>query len=280
MSKIPSFRSIHLVSGLGAGLLGALVMFSSFGSLTFADEPAPGTQVAVTISVPANQNEFRTGRGIELTSEPLDEDQTEELQFWLYLPKDYDDDAEEGAPLMLFLHGAGERGDNIDKVKFHGPPKLCLQQEDWPFVTVSPQCPTGRWWNTDQLGILLDKIVETYNIDEDRIYVTGLSMGGYGTWALTAQTPERFAAAAPICGGGEPEKADQLVDLPIWAFHGGADGVVPPERSEAMVDAIKAAGGEKIKLTIYPGVGHNSWTETYANPDLYEWMLSLKRKSE
>ena len=197
------------------------------------------------------------------------------LKYLLYLPKDYD--TKESWPLMLFLHGAGERGDDLDRVKLHGPPKLIAKGKDFPFVVASPQCPGNHWWEPVALTGLLDEIVEKYKIDKDRIYVTGLSMGGFGTWSLAAQSPERFAAIVPICGGGEPVKAKLLPSLPTWVFHGAKDPIVPIARSEAMVEALKKAGGN-VKFTIYPNAGHDAWTETYDNPKLYEWLLEQKRK--
>ncbi len=179
-------------------------------------------------------------------------------------------------PLLLFLHGAGERGDDLDLVKKHGPPMLIEQGQEFPFIVVSPQCPTNRRWEPFELATLLDEIVEKYQVDEDRIYVTGLSMGGFGTWSLAAYQPDRFAALAPICGGGEPIMARLLRPIPTWVFHGAKDPIVPLERSTAMVEAIKAAGGD-VKFTIYPDAGHDSWTESYANPELYEWLLQQKR---
>ncbi len=192
------------------------------------------------------------------------------LEYLLYLPKEYDKKA--AWPLMLFLHGAGERGDNLDLVKKHGPPKLVEEGKSFPFVLISPQCPADRWWNPVALTALLDEIVEKYKIDKSRIYVTGLSMGGFGTWSLQAHTPKRFAAIVPICGGGEAIAARHLPHVPTWVFHGAKDPVVPLARSEAMVDALKQAGGN-VKFTVYPNAGHDAWTETYANPKLYDWLL-------
>ena len=126
---------------------------------------------------------------------------------------------------------------------------------------------------------LLDEVYEKYKVDEDRVYVTGLSMGGFGTWSLVAHSANRFAAVAPVCGGGNAfVTAYQAKSLPIWAFHGSADKVVPVKYSEDIVAALKKAGND-AKLTIYDGVGHDSWTETYDNPELYEWLLSHSRKS-
>lgn len=202
---------------------------------------------------------------------------TVEMQYLLYLPKDYD--KQESWPLMLFLHGAGERGDDLELVKTHGPPKLIAQGKDFPFIVVSPQCRKDVWWEPIELTALLDQISQTHKVDQDRICVTGLSMGGFGTWRLAAYTPHRFSAIAPICGGGEPYWARRFVHLPVWAFHGAKDKGVLLERSQEMVDELEKKGG-KPKLTVYPEAGHDSWTETYNNPELYEWLLSKKRIAE
>jgi CubicO group peptidase (beta-lactamase class C family)/pimeloyl-ACP methyl ester carboxylesterase len=196
------------------------------------------------------------------------------LKYVIYLPQDYD--AQTNVPLLLFLHGSGERGQDLEKVKLHGPPKLIAQGKEFPFMVVSPQCATGGGWNTDQLVALLDHIEEKYKVDPDRIYVTGLSMGGYGTWSLAAKIPDRLAAIAPICGGGDVAAAASLTKLPTWVFHGAKDNVVPVANSQDMVDAIKQLGGEP-KLTIYPELEHDSWTVTYENPEFYAWLLAQKR---
>ena len=195
------------------------------------------------------------------------------LNYLLYLPQDYKQ--KESWPLLLFLHGAGERGDNLDLVKVHGPPKLIAAGKEFPFIVASPQCPTDQWWQAVELTALLDEIVEKHKVDESRIYVTGLSMGGFGAWSLASYTPKRFAAIMPICGGGETHWTKTFAHLPVWAFHGAKDTAVPLERSEKMVEALKKSGGEP-KLTIYPDVAHDSWTETFANPAVYEWLLGQK----
>lgn len=235
-----------------AAFLLCLFLFSSLPAS--AGDAAPGKQVSAELKVQL----------------PV------ELSYLLYLPEDYEQ--KEKWPLLLFLHGAGERGDNLDLVKVHGPPKLISQGKQFPFIVVSPQCPRGRWWESLELVLLLDEIVKRYNVDEDRIYVTGLSMGGFGTWRLAFVQADRFAAIAPICGGGEPywARRKRFNNLPVWAFHGAKDSVIPAERSEEMVEAIRKEGGN-AKLTIYPEAGHDSWTETYDNPELYEWLLSHRR---
>ena len=202
-----------------------------------------------------------------------------QLDYLLYLPEQYQT-SKETFPLILFLHGAGERGKNLEALKVHGPPMLVTKDKSFPFVVVSPQCPEGAWWTDSQqietLSALLDDITSRYRVDKDRIYVTGLSMGGFGTWALATQYPDRFAAIAPICGGGDPLLANRLRQLPIWVFHGEKDSVVPFKKSEEMVEALKKVGND-VRFTAYPNTDHNSWTATYNNPKLFEWFLQHKR---
>ena len=202
-----------------------------------------------------------------------------EMDYLLYLPPEYEKTDKE-MPLMLFLHGMGERGDDLEKVKKHGPPKLIEQGRDFPFIVLSPQCPRWSWWpvQVETLDALLDTICRTYRVDEDRIYVTGLSMGGYGTWALAEHRPHRFAAIAPICGGHqEPEDLQKIAHLPVWAFHGAQDPVVPVESTKEIVRVLEDAGADP-KLTIYPDTGHDAWKQAYADPELYDWLLQHKRK--
>ncbi len=198
-------------------------------------------------------------------------------KYLMFLPEGYGE-KEKRWPLILFLHGAGERGDDLEKVKQHGPPKIVEKKKDFPFIVVSPQCPQDEWWNgkLDVLINLLDDIVARYDVDTERIYLTGLSMGGYGTWALASAHPERFAAIVPICGGGGGFMAFRLKGIPVWAFHGAKDPVVPLKESKEMVDKIKAHGGN-AKLTVYPEAGHDSWTQTYDNPELYDWFLEHRK---
>jgi predicted peptidase len=208
----------------------------------------------------------------------------EELQYLLYLPEGKEDKKGEKIPVMLFLHGAGERGSNIAKVTVHGPPKLIKQKKEFPFIVVSPQCPEGEIWKPDLLLQLIKEVIKKHNGDPERIYLTGLSMGGYGSWTLGLTHPEKFAAIAPICGGGNtidillprPDKANALKTLPVWAFHGGKDDIVKLFESERMVETLKRSGNQ-AKLTIYPDAGHDSWTEAYNNPELYDWFLKQKR---
>jgi predicted peptidase len=198
------------------------------------------------------------------------------LNYLLYIPKDYHNP--DKYPLVLFLHGSGERGNNLEKVKTHGPPRLVEEGKEFPFILVSPQCQRNERWDIEQLSILLDEIENQLSIDKDRIYVTGLSMGGYGTWKMAQSFPDRFAAIIPICGGGDFSNACIIKHIPVWAFHGSEDKVVSVQESERMVDALKACNG-LVWFTIYPDAGHDSWTMTYNNPDIYEWMLKQTRKN-
>jgi predicted peptidase len=226
---------------------------------------------------------------------PHDGDVT--VRYLLFTPQGYRADGKKW-PLLLFLHGLGECShDDLSRVKIHGPAKIVDSRPDFPLILVTPQCPpptghapgkkytteeaielVGKAWKPAELIQLVDHVAKKLNVDPARIYVTGLSMGGYGTWRLAAAYPDRFAAALPVCGGGEPDvMAKALARVPIWAFHGAKDPTVPLSESEKMVDAVKRAGGD-VQLTVYPDVEHNSWAPTYDNPKVYEWLLSHQRK--
>jgi predicted peptidase len=199
------------------------------------------------------------------------------LNYLLWLPGDYKKEKSKTYPLLIFLHGSGERGDSLDLVKMHGPPSFIESRPGFPFITVSPQCPNGTWWITEDLQVMLEQLIAKYRIDPERIYLTGLSMGGFGTWTWASKYPDQFAAIAPVCGGGDIQFADELKSTPVWAFHGDADPVVPVKRTVEMVEAVNANGGT-ARMTIYPGVGHGSWIDAYKNEQLYTWLLEHKRK--
>jgi len=211
------------------------------------------------------------------TQNKLDAQLRATLDYLLYLPAGYEQKS--SWPLVIFLHGAGERGDDLNLVKKHGPPKLIEQGKSFPFIVASPQCPKDGWWHWQlrELTALVDEIAAKHKVDQDRIYLTGLSMGGFGTWALAAYAPDRFAAIIPICGGGEVISTRRLMHMPTWAFHGAKDPVVPLKRSEEMVEALKRTN-DQVKFTVYPEALHDSWTATYDNPEVYEWLLQQKRK--
>lgn len=206
--------------------------------------------------------------------------------YLLYLPKGYEAKGKQAWPLVMFLHGAGERGSDLRKVAAHGPPKLVKNGKAFPFILVSPQCPADQVWSDETLLALLDEVGRKHRVDTNRVYLTGLSMGGYGTWSLGVKYPERFAAIAPICGGGETinvllssrSKSAALKSLGIWAFHGAKDSVVKLDESQRMIAALKNAGVKEVELTVYPEAQHDSWTDTYSNEKLYEWFLKHARK--
>jgi predicted peptidase len=198
-----------------------------------------------------------------------------ELHYLLFLPSTYAVHPQRW-PLMLFLHGAGERGDDLQLVKRHGVAKIVEEQPAFPLLVVSPQCPPTEAWAPEPLLALLDDIEQHYDVDPERLYVTGLSMGGFGTWAVAIAAPDRFAAIAPICGGGDPSRVGVLRHLPVWAFHGARDPIVPLQRTVEMVEALRQCGGN-VRFTVYPEAGHDAWTATYANPELYAWFLAHTR---
>jgi len=201
------------------------------------------------------------------------------IPYLIYLPKNYSQSGDK-VPLMLFLHGRGESNGPLKNVALWGPPRRLAAGEQMKYIVVSPQCPKESFWSKEdqqkRLFELLTHIKKNYNIDTDRIYLTGLSMGGYGSWQLAANHPKMFAAVVPICGGGKTEDAPKLTKLPIWAWHGTADKVVPFIQSTEMVEAIKAAGGKKVRLTTLEHIGHFSWQAAYQSNDLYLWLDQQK----
>ena len=199
--------------------------------------------------------------------------------YLLSLPAGYTKSPKKKWPVLLFLHGAGERGANLELVKIHGPTKLIAHGREFPFIVVAPQCPAEEWWRPDVLAALLDDIERRYRVDKQRVYVTGLSMGGFGTWSLALEFPHRFAAIAPICGGGHWWAVPRIKHLPVWVFHGTRARLVASARSAAMVAALRQCGGN-VKFTTYPDADHDSWTATYENPELYQWLLRHKRKAK
>jgi predicted peptidase len=200
---------------------------------------------------------------------------TVKYDYLLFLPEGYAKSRKRW-PLMLFLHGAGESGTNLLKIKKLGPPAIVDNKPNFPFILVSPQSQ-GNGWNPDALNALLDDVIHNYRVDKDRVYLTGPSMGGTGTWTLASAHPEKFAAIAPVSSGGETADIKKLLRMPIWAFHGAKDPTVKVARAEATVAAFRAAGSD-IKFTVYPDALHDAWTETYNNPELYRWLLEQKRR--
>ena len=199
-------------------------------------------------------------------------------RYVVYVPYDYD--PKQPWPLILFLHGAGERGDDGLKESAVGIGQAIRMNPDrFPAIVVMPQCPDNIWWDRalDDVKMVLDRTRAEYNTDPNRIYLTGLSMGGFGTWIYGAMEIDTFAALMPICGGGKIEDAAKLAKVPIWAFHGGADDTVKPEESRKMVEAVKKAGG-KVQYTEYKDVGHNSWDAAYNDPKAIKWLFAQRKK--
>jgi predicted peptidase len=230
----------------------------------------PGRQTAASVT-------------LEFQEDGVEQEST--VYFLLFVPAEYKSTGSRW-PLLLSLHGLGESGENeLDRVKIHGPAGQVDDDPDFPFVLVSPQCPPPgdsreaifAAWRAPLLLALLDHIAEHVRVDEDRFYVTGLSMGGYGTWRLAATAPERFAAVAPVCGGGDVSWAESLRSVPIWCFHGAKDQIVPIAESQKIVDAVRQHGGN-VRFTVYPDVGHDAWVHAYGDGQLFDWFLSQRRE--
>lgn len=236
-------------------------MLAAVSCSVFAEDPAPGKQVEQSLVLSDSR----------------------QVAYLLSLPAGY---GEPGKlwPVMLFLHGRGESNGPLSIVAKWGPPRLAERGDDFPYILVSPQCPAETNWGApeQQAGLLqlLDHVLTEYSADPNRVYLTGLSMGGFGSWRLAGSHPERFAAVVPICGGGNPEDAPALAKLPIWVFHGSEDSAVPLQRSVDMVEAVRTIDGSKLRFTTLEHVGHNSWEAAYASPDLYEWLNSHRREGE
>lgn len=275
--RIAKTQRIHL------GL--AIMIFASiFGVAQAQTGPGPATEPSAEPVKAFEPREFVGSNG-------------KALKYRLMKPLDYKFGKK--YPLVLFLHGAGERGDdNVSTLKHAAKDLANLERRaKYPAYVLIPQCPTERrWsevdWSKDSSDLpeqpsdpmqnikeLLDEMVENAGVDPARVYITGLSMGGYGTWDAIARYPDFFAAAAPICGGGDPKTVSKFKTLPIWCFHGAKDSVVKVGRSREMVEALKNIGSP-IKYTEYPDAQHDSWTATYANPELYAWMFSQRRESK
>lgn len=202
------------------------------------------------------------------------------LNYWLDLPDQYT--VHEQYPLILFLHGRGQRGHDLNQVRTHGLPKAIDEGLRIPFIVAAPQCPANTHWSEQVIALkaLTEHLIQSYPIDPQRVYLTGLSMGGTGTWLLATYAPHLFAAIAPLCGVALRWAADErLHKMPIWVFHNQHDPVVPLYESENMVKALLKAGNP-VKFTIYPRNDHDAWTETYQNPALFTWLLSNRLNAE
>lgn len=246
-------RSSGSLSGMHGKILALFVVLTLASSGLNAAEPAPGKQVEQTLKLPDGKS----------------------ISYLLYLPRDYTGEGKNW-PLMLFLHGRGESNGPLSVVRKWGPPKRLDLGEHLSYIVVSPQCPRESFWSReDQQALLLqllDHLAGSLKVDSDRVYLTGLSMGGFGSWRLAADHPGRFAAVVPVCGAGDPADGEKLKNLPIWVWHGTEDRAVPYAKSVEMVEAIKAAGGTNVLFTTLHHIGHVSWEAAYTAPDLYDWL--------
>ena len=202
----------------------------------------------------------------------------ENLQYYLYYPKGYEEGKNEKFPLLLFLHGGGESGGTLEDLKSNGPPKLLAEGKDFPFLILAPQNPHKRkWWNTRAVMQLLDTIIKNNRVDEDRVYLTGLSRGGGAAWELAVQYPDKFAALAVVCGMTPVPYAGWInKNMPIWVFHGTEDKSIPVSESQNMVNRLQEMGYD-VQFTKYEGVGHNAWVQAYNTEELYVWLMKQKR---
>jgi len=192
------------------------------------------------------------------------------LPYRVFLPAGYDS-ARAAWPLILFLHGSGERGDDLSFVARNGPPRVALER-DLPFIVVAPQLAAGQTWSADALEALLDRVVPAYRVDTTRVYLTGLSMGAYGAYELAIASPRRFAALLCVSGAGNPVEVCRLAGVPTWIVHGAKDDVIPAEWGHVMAKRLEACKGD-VRWTLDPDAGHDAWSKVYEDPATYEWFL-------
>ena len=198
------------------------------------------------------------------------------IKYVIRYPEGYN--AGDKCPVLIYLHGAGGRGKDIDVIRNHKVFLLTEKHENFPFITIAPQCYANTWFDIfEQLQEFVKWVYSSDFCDRERVYLMGASMGGYGTWQLAMSLPELFAAIVPICGGGMYWNTPRLQDVPVWAFHGDSDPVVLPRESEQLVFRVKQCLGN-AKLTIYENTGHDAWTATFNDPEVFEWLLTNKKK--
>ncbi len=197
--------------------------------------------------------------------------------FLLYLPAGFDAHGGKKYPLLIYMHGSGESGHDLNRLRGQGLTMLLETRKDFPFIVVSPQArDAAAGFDPSTLNAMLDELLERLPLDADRVYLTGFSMGGEWSYGWASMNPERFAAIAPMSGQWNPDVACALKDTPVWAFHGGMDTAVLMADDQAMVDAINRCGGH-ARITIYPELGHSAWVPAYADPKLFEWLLDHHR---
>lgn len=247
---------VAAIAGLSIQLL-VIVVGPTFEA--WKNRPRPGVQVPQQCIVEHGSGEYTM-------SIPID--------YLVYLPPNYT--SQKKWPLVVYLHGAGSRGTDLGLVRREWLPDQAAQGKPFNFILVSPQCPKNSAWLPEHVVKLTEHVSRSLSVDRDRVYLTGYSMGGFGTWATASHDPGRFAAIAPLCGGGDAGQAERLKNVPIWAFHGDKDDVVSVKESREMVEAVRKCGGQ-VQLTVYPGVGHDISEMTYQDGQFYEWLLAQRR---
>lgn len=247
-----------------------------------AEDSPPHTAARPAPESAPPQAEPRQGKsklppGFQLKDVTLDDGTV--YKYGLFVPPQYDLSTTHKWPVILFLHGSGEVGsDGLKQLKVGLPPRIGTRSDRFPFITICPQAHTKWFHDQDAAAVwkILDTVMREYRTDPDRVYLTGLSMGGFATWEFACAHPDKFAAIAPVCGAGPIEFMCNIMHLPTWVFHGEADPAVPVENSRTLVAELKRLGAEP-KYTEYANVGHNSWDQAYANADLYRWFLKQRR---
>jgi predicted peptidase len=275
---------LQVAEGSGT-FLRPLLTLASVGILFLANCQSAGTSAPVVN--PSNQSSQKESQLTDFSEKVFTAAGGERMRYLLFVPKDYDKKA--SYPLVLWLHGGGSRGDDPKQILAHGNQHgvgflaRSDNQAKYPAIIVAPQCPRNRVWgdpNQDQptpemklVLEIIDRVQIDFNVDKRRLYVLGMSLGGYGTWDIIARRPGMFAAAVPICGGGDTSQASAMMKTAIWAFHGAEDELVRVSESRRMIAALKNAGANP-KYTEYEGVGHNAWERAFAEPDLLQWMFA------
>ena len=197
-----------------------------------------------------------------------------QMKYLIKFPEDYSSDKK--YPALIFMHGAGTKGNNLDLVKANPFFKITEKHQNFPFIVFAPQCHTDTWFDImETVNAFVEYVSKKEYVDSQRVCLMGASMGGYAVWQMAMGNPSLFAAIVPICGGGMYWNARRIAKIPIWAFHGDSDSVVKPEESEKMVNTVNKVGGD-AKLTLYKDCGHDAWSQTYSNAAVFEWLLSQK----
>lgn len=232
------------------------------------------------------------GAGRTQPSQPVESNEREETfakqsvktfsgSYLLYLPDHYAQEPQKTWPVLLYLHSYDARGQDLQKLKQEGLPSVLRTGKKLPFIVVAPLCPLDDWWDSrwsvENVNVLLDELLEKYRGDASRVYLTGWSMGGAGTWRLASSYPTRFAAIAPVSARGQTRYVASLKNTPVWAFHGDEDTTVPLGESQKMVSALQSIGGN-VQLTVLPHTDHDAWPQVYNKPELYDWLLKYSTK--